>query len=342
MCISYVEVPNMQDNIPAVLEIIKYIYENIMYAELNTKSDYCQKCGYDGEIKIVTDENGKLIWQCPKCGNTDQDTMNVARRTCGGCYDLATISNDRNSGKLFVFNKDNRESSSNNFRKCDVCGRIGKNLRKINGNVLCQKHYNQIKKYGKVLENSPRTIYDKNNISVAGKVAYIDLYDKLYNVVAQAIIDKEDLPKVQFTKWRINSSGYVINNSNRKASTIFLHRRILNTNHFVDHINGNRLDNRKCNLRIVTKSQNQMNINYQGVSVVNNKYYAHIKINQKMINLGVYIDKDEALYARWYAEKILFKEFRYPKTEPFILPTRKIEIEQYVNKRINKYISHIA
>lgn len=81
--ISYVEVPNMQDNIPAVLEIIKYIYENIMYAELNTKSDYCQNCGYDGEIKIVTDENGKLIWQCPKCGNTDQDTMNVARRTCG-------------------------------------------------------------------------------------------------------------------------------------------------------------------------------------------------------------------------------------------------------------------
>lgn len=81
--ISYVEVPNMQGNIPAVISVIKYIYENIMYAELNTKSDYCQECGYDGEIKIITDEDGKLIWECPNCGNTDQDKMNVTRRTCG-------------------------------------------------------------------------------------------------------------------------------------------------------------------------------------------------------------------------------------------------------------------
>lgn len=81
--ISYVEVPNMQDNIPAVLQVMKFIYDNIMYAELNTKSDYCQCCGYDGEIKIVENEDGKLIWRCPKCGNEDQDKMNVARRTCG-------------------------------------------------------------------------------------------------------------------------------------------------------------------------------------------------------------------------------------------------------------------
>ena len=81
--ISYVEVPNMQHNIKAVLSIMRFIYDHIMYAELNTKSDYCQKCGWDGEIEIVKDENGKLIWKCPKCGNTDQNTMNVARRTCG-------------------------------------------------------------------------------------------------------------------------------------------------------------------------------------------------------------------------------------------------------------------
>lgn len=81
--ISYVEVPNMQDNIPAVLAVIKFIYENIMYAELNTKSDYCQVCGYDGEIQIVTDESGKLVWECPCCKNRDQSKMNVARRTCG-------------------------------------------------------------------------------------------------------------------------------------------------------------------------------------------------------------------------------------------------------------------
>lgn len=81
--VSYVEVPNMQNNIPAVLEIIKFIYNNIMYAELNTKSDYCQECGFDGEIKIVNEEGGKLIWECPNCSNRDQDTLNVARRTCG-------------------------------------------------------------------------------------------------------------------------------------------------------------------------------------------------------------------------------------------------------------------
>lgn len=81
--ISYVEVPNMTGNIPAVMSVIRYIYDKIMYAELNTKSDYCQKCGYDGEIKIVKDDSGKLIWECPNCGNTDQSTMNVARRTCG-------------------------------------------------------------------------------------------------------------------------------------------------------------------------------------------------------------------------------------------------------------------
>ena len=80
--VSYVEVPNMQNNIPAVLQVIRFIYDNIMYAELNTKSDYCQKCGFDGEIQIAA-EDGKLIWECPRCHNRDQNTMNVARRTCG-------------------------------------------------------------------------------------------------------------------------------------------------------------------------------------------------------------------------------------------------------------------
>lgn len=81
--ISYVEVPNMQDNIPAVLAVLKHIYNNIMYAELNTKSDYCQVCGYEGEIQIVRDKHKKLIWKCPNCGNTDHNKMNTARRTCG-------------------------------------------------------------------------------------------------------------------------------------------------------------------------------------------------------------------------------------------------------------------
>ena len=81
--ISYIEVPNMQTYIPAVLSVLQYIYENIMYAELNTKSDFCEVCGYDGEIKIIEDETGKLVWECPNCGNRDQDKLFVARRTCG-------------------------------------------------------------------------------------------------------------------------------------------------------------------------------------------------------------------------------------------------------------------
>lgn len=81
--ISYVEIPNLTDNIEAVLSVIRFIYDNIMYAELNTKSDYCQCCGFEGEIKIVEDNNGKLVWECPKCGNRDKKKMNIPRRTCG-------------------------------------------------------------------------------------------------------------------------------------------------------------------------------------------------------------------------------------------------------------------
>ena len=83
--ISYVELPNMENNIDAIMEILKFIYDNIMYAEVNVKSDYCHECGFDGEIQIVETDDGDLIWRCPNCGNTDQRKMNVARRTCGKC-----------------------------------------------------------------------------------------------------------------------------------------------------------------------------------------------------------------------------------------------------------------
>ena len=81
--ISYVEVPDMQNNIEAILDIMIFMYDTILYAEINSKHDYCHKCGYDGEIKIVEDEHGKMVWECPNCGNRDQNKMNVARRTCG-------------------------------------------------------------------------------------------------------------------------------------------------------------------------------------------------------------------------------------------------------------------
>ena len=98
--ISYIETPNMQDNPKAVLEVMKFIYDNIMYAELNTKSDYCQECGYDGEIKIIEDDSHKLIWECPNCGNRDFHKMNIARRVCG--Y-IGT--NEVNQGRLQEYDK---------------------------------------------------------------------------------------------------------------------------------------------------------------------------------------------------------------------------------------------
>lgn len=351
--ISYIEVPDMKDNIAAVLEVIKFIYDNIMYAELNTKSDYCQECGYDGEIQIVQEGN-KLVWRCPNCGNEDQSKLNVARRTCGKqSSEIATIKNDRTSGKPRLYNnfedykagnpepssQSNKNSKNSNYKVCDICGRHEKHIIGYYGKKLCNKHYNQIKKYGHVLENSPRTIYDKNEIRVEGEIAYIELYDKSYNVVALAMIDAEDVDKVKYSKWRLNCNGYVISTNKFDGKTTFLHRRILNnTNQFVDHINGDVLDNRKQNLRLVTKSQNQMNVNYKGVSKTkNDKHYAHIKIKGKAINLGVYVDEEEALYARYFAEKLLFKEYRFPKEEPFVLTNRKNEIENYVRNRLEKY-----
>ena len=121
------------------------------------------------------------------------------------------------------------------------------------------------------------------------------------------------------------------------SSNIHLSRRILNTNNFVDHIDGNTLNNCRHNLRQVTKSQNQMNVNYKGVhKTKSNKFYAYIKINQKPLNLGTYVDEEEALYARWYAETLLFKEFRYPKEEPNILESRKEQIKDYVNRKVQR------
>lgn len=217
---------------------------------------------------------------------------------------------------------------------CEVCGKPWRKKLIADGKVVCNKHYKQFRKFGCFRDISSRTQRDKNNITIDGNIAYIDLYDKFYNVIARAIIDADDIDKVKYIKWRLNGNGYVINNS---STTMFLHRRILNCNTIVDHINGNRLDNRKCNLRVVTKSQNQMNVDYKGVYLINNqKWQAKIKIHQKQIPLGVFVYKEEALYARWYAERILFKEFAFPKDEPDILESRKKEIQQLVKQKVQR------
>lgn len=178
---------------------------------------------------------------------------------------------------------------------------------------------------------------DRNKYHIKGDATYIDLYNKQNNVIAQAIIDTEDLDKVKYTKWKLSGSGYAMNTPKYSGYSKHMSRVILDTPDFVDHINHNTLDNRKKNLRVVTRSQNQINVNYRGITVTKSgKYYAHIKINQQMINLGVYTFEEEALFARWYAEKLVFKEFRYPKEKPVILPDREKQIMEYVEQKVQR------
>lgn len=222
------------------------------------------------------------------------------------------------------------------YYRCSVCGRQLFRKIKSHGKVYCNKHYNQIKKYGMPQDTNPRTTYDKNEIIVDGKVARVKLYDAHCNHIATAIIDAEDVNKIRYTKWKLSSSGYAANTPKFSGSNKHMHREILGTDQFVDHINHNTLDNRKSNLRIVTKAQNMMNSNFKGVSPNGCKWYAHIKINQKMLNLGNYLDEEEALYARWYAEQVLFKEFAYPKPKPEILESRKSQIQEYVSRKVQR------
>lgn len=220
---------------------------------------------------------------------------------------------------------------------CEVCGKLSFKKLTADGMTVCNKHYRQFRKYGKFLDNNPRTIYDRNEYHIEGDITYIDLYDKRCYVIGQAIIDTEDLDKVKYTKWKLSDFGYVMNAPKFSGSNKYMSREILGVNEFVDHINHNTLDNRKCNLRPVTKSQNQMNVNYKGVTTTsNNTFYAHIKINQKMINLGVYVCEEEALYARWYAETILFGDYRYQNPEPNLPEDRKVSIRQYVDRKVQR------
>ena len=217
--------------------------------------------------------------------------------------------------------------------KCEICGKMWRKKLTANGKVVCGKHYSQFKKFGYFRDTSPRTQRDKNKIIVDGDVAYIELYDKYYNVIAKATIDAEDVPLVRNIKWRLNCNGYVHNNSDK---SIFLHRRILGVDAMVDHKNGNRLDNRKANLRVTDHSANQMNINYTGVYPHDNRWNAKIKLHQKQVNLGIFVYEEEAKYARWYAERILFKEFAYPKEEPDIIESRKKEIQELVMNKVQR------
>lgn len=219
---------------------------------------------------------------------------------------------------------------------CSVCGRREFRKYSINKTTVCLKHYNQFRKHGKILDNNSRTIADKNAYRVVGDIAIIDLYDKNCEKVAETIIDAGDIDRVKDIKWKLSTTGYAMSTP-KVGKNKHLSRVALQVDTFVDHINHNKLDNRKSNLRVVTKSQNQMNANYKGVYCYEGKRpFAKIKLHGKQICLGTYDEVEEAYYARWYAEKILFKEYRYPKPEPVISNERKRDIQQYVENKVQR------
>lgn len=225
------------------------------------------------------------------------------------------------------------------YYRCSVCNRQLFRKKTLNHKVYCSKHYNQVKKYGHQLDNNPRTVLDKNEITIAGNTAYIKLYDNDNNPIATARIDVEDVPKVRYTKWRLAKNGYIVSNSKYGLNTSkLLHKVILNTNDAVDHIDHDPFNNRKHNLiRMPMITGYSMNQDFLGVvQSPNGSWQARIKVNNRTINLGKYHEKAEVLYARWYAERVLFKEYAYLKPEPEILESRKPQIQDFVNRKIQR------
>lgn len=242
--------------------------------------------------------------------------------------------------------------------KCDVCGKENiKTIRVNTGQRVCHKHYRQYRKFGKFLDNNPRTISDRNEYHICGDITYIDLYNINCEVVAQAIIDTEDLDKVKDIKWKLSTTGYAMNTQkggienrrpNLHMSRVIYGEDKLNSELFVDHINHNTLDNRKCNLRAATKSQNAMNSIKMGNPSNNiipgvyltesGSYSATIKHIQQTYYLGTYDTFENAAYARWIAEVLLFGEFQYNKTPPDIPIDDACLITLYVYNVILKRI----
>lgn len=197
--------------------------------------------------------------------------------------------------------------------KCSVCGRESK----LHKGDLCSKHYNQMKKYGKFLDDNPRCQYDLNEIIVYENHAEIILYDNLGYEINRTLIDLEDVEKVKNYKWVINTQGYVVTTMNKKG--VRLHRYIMGCEkpEKIDHINRNKLDNRKCNLRICNTKENNRNLSRSrnnkscvtGVCWSKGRWRAYITFNNKNIDLGYFDKFCDAVECRWKCEKELFKEY---------------------------------
>lgn len=212
--------------------------------------------------------------------------------------------------------------------KCDICRREQSKLHTIKNWQVCNKHYSQYQKYKKFLDNNSRTTNDLNEIIISDNIAKIQLYNIRQEVIGEALIDVEDISRVSQYKWRLSKGGTerskcanVLTGNGKETYTNSLHRHIMDCpdEMYVDHINGNRLDNRKVNLRICSNQENNFNtvkrsINtsgYKGIwyDKTRDKWCSEIKVNGKKIFIGRYINIENAAFTRFYAESLLHKEF---------------------------------
>lgn len=241
--------------------------------------------------------------------------------------------------------------------KCEICGR--KTFKKISykGYILCSKHMHQLHKHGKFLDDNPRTQKDLNEFRIKDNIVEFDVYDINNNVNGHFIIDKKDLQKIRYHKWRKDTNQRIITgncsnkNPRRELSRFLLD--ITDENLIVDHINGNTLDNRRNNLRVCTQKENTYNKSFMklntsefiGVSFDKSRYKWNAEIRKEYIrcHLGRYSTKAEAVYARYIAEQLLFEEYRNlnsdEKKQQLFLELsndRKIEIEINVFLKVSK------
>ena len=245
--------------------------------------------------------------------------------------------------------------------KCDICGRECKKKISLQGYTLCSKHIHQLLKYGNFQDNNPRTTKDLNEYRICGDTVVFDVYDQKLNKNGEFVIDLEDLDKVKRYRWRKSYGRIVTGNNSKTRPTLYLTHLLLDINstdyhNKIDHIDGDPSNNRKSNLRVCTQGQNVLNKSFMsnntsgiiGVSRDHRKnrktnWCAEIRLNKKRWHIGAYKTIEEAAYARYIAEKILFKEFRNTnkdkeKLEMFenIPLKRRNEIEEYVTNKVNQ------
>lgn len=245
--------------------------------------------------------------------------------------------------------------------ECEQCGRLSKKKIRYGGYTLCSKHMHQLQKYGRFLDNNPRSQKDQNEIRVHDAIAEVDVYRQDGDVETTFIIDAEDVDKVKYYRWRMSYGRIVTGNHTKKHPTTYLTHLLLDEpltdyHHKIDHINGDPLDNRKSNLRICNQGENTLNKvrvsnNTSGIIGVHpdkrpnrtHHWCAEIRIRNKKTTLGQYVTIEEAAYARFVAETILFKEFRNTNDDAVkqamfdsIPKTRKEQIKDYVKKRLSK------